>query len=87
MNVLVYFLCAVTSLACAVLLYRANRRTQSRLLLWSSVCFIGLALNNILLVIDLAVMPHGPDLIVIRNSIILISLAVFLYGLIWDAVV
>jgi hypothetical protein len=44
----VYILCALTSLACAVLLVRGYRRTPSRLLLLSSFCFVGLALNNAL---------------------------------------
>jgi hypothetical protein len=54
----VYILCALTSLACAGLLARAWSRTPSRLIFWSAVCFAGLALNNILLVIDLVVLPE-----------------------------
>lgn len=87
MSALVYILCAIASLTCAVMLLRANQRNPTRLLFWSSVCFIGIAINNIILVIDLAVMPHGPSFLVMRNVILLISLSVFLYGLIWDAVV
>ena len=45
----VYALCALTSLACAVLLLRAYRRSWARLLFWSGLCFVGLALNNVLL--------------------------------------
>ena len=45
----IYFLCGVTSVACAVLLFRAFARTGVRLLLWSSLCFLGLALNNLIL--------------------------------------
>lgn len=86
MDSVVYVLCAITSLVCAVLLYRAHQRKPSRILLWGSLCFVGLTLNNILLVIDLSVIPEGPDLSSIRNVTILISLSVFLYGLIWDAV-
>jgi hypothetical protein len=52
---LVYLLCAATSIVCAILLIRGYRRARERLLLWSGACFIGLALNNVLLVIDLRV--------------------------------
>jgi len=45
-------LCAVTSLACALLLCRSWLATRFPLLLWCMVCFGGLALNNALLVIQ-----------------------------------
>ena len=51
----VYLLCALTSVACAFLLVRSYRNNRSKLLLWSSVCFVGLALNNALLFVDLVV--------------------------------
>jgi hypothetical protein len=54
----VYILCALTSLACAALLLRAWRRTPSRLLFWSAVCFAGLAANSLLLVADLLIFPE-----------------------------
>lgn len=38
---IVYILCAITSLACAVLLLRSFRRTRARLLLWSGISFAG----------------------------------------------
>lgn len=62
----VYILCAVTGLACAALLARAYRRTPSHLLLWSSVCFVGLALNSILVVVDLMLLPSSIDLRIVR---------------------
>ena len=49
----VYLLCAGTSAACALVLLRAHHRTGTRLLLWSGLCFVGLALNNAVLVLDL----------------------------------
>lgn len=49
----VYILCAIAALLCAWLLARAYRRAPSHLLLWSSVCFVALALNAILVVLDL----------------------------------
>jgi hypothetical protein len=50
---LVYVLCALTSLACAVLLLRGWRRTRARLLFWSGICFVGFFLNNALLLVQL----------------------------------
>jgi len=80
----VYLLCAVTSLACAVLLLRGYVRSRVRLLLWSSLCFVGLALNNVLLVLDLIVLPES-DLSLLRNLPALVGLALLVFGLIWEA--
>lgn len=80
----VFLLCALTSLACALLLWRAYRRSGSRLLLWSGLCFIGLALNNGLLVVDRLVLPNV-DLSVWRQVPAVAGVAVLLYGLVWDA--
>jgi hypothetical protein len=81
---LVYALCALTSAGCAVLLIRGYRRQRSRLLLWSSLCFAGLFLNNMLLFIDLVLVP-GVDLSIWRGFVGLGALLIFLYGLVWDA--
>lgn len=80
---IVYALSGITSLACAVLLLRSYARNQTRLLLWSSLCFFGLALNNFLLFIDLVIVPEI-DLLIWRNMAALLGLALLLYGLIWD---
>jgi uncharacterized protein DUF5985 len=53
----VYILCFLTSAACAWLLGRSYLKSRTPLLLWSSVCFVFLALNNLLLVFDLVVWP------------------------------
>lgn len=53
----VYLLCAVTSLVCAGLLVRSYRRSRMKLILWTSLCFMGLAVNNVLLFVDLAIIP------------------------------
>lgn len=84
MGTLVYALCALTSLLCALLLARGYRRSRARLLLWSSLCFAGLALNNVLLFIDLRVVP-AVDLSVWRSLPALAGLLVLVYGLVWDA--
>lgn len=80
----VYILCAVTSLACAVLLFRGYTRSGARLLLWSGLCFACFALNNVLLIIDLRVLPDR-DLSVARTLPSLVGVALLLYGLVWNA--
>ena len=84
MATVVYALCALTSLACAVLLLRGYASSRVRLLLWSGLCFAGLALNNILLFVDLRVVPEV-DLSVWRSIPAVIGVALLLYGLVWDA--
>jgi hypothetical protein len=79
----VYLLCMLTSLFCAGLLFRSYRAQHSRLLLWSTLCFMGLAINNALLVIDLLVLP-GIDLQVWRAAIGFLSGLVLLGGLVWE---
>jgi hypothetical protein len=80
----VYILCSLTSLACTILLLRSYLRRRVRLLLWSGLCFLGLTVSNVLLFIDLAVLPQI-DLSLWRSLATLISLIVLIYGLIWDA--
>jgi hypothetical protein len=81
---LVYLLCALTSLACAVLLIRSYLKARTGLLLWSSMCFAGLAANNALLFVDLVLVPVDIDLSMYRAVIALCSMLVLLYGLIWE---
>lgn len=80
----IYLLCAVAAFICAVLLIRAYLRSRYKLLLWSGLCFAGLTLNNLILVLDKVVMV-GADLSIWRTSVALLAMAVLLYGLIWDA--
>lgn len=84
MATFVYALCALTSLLCAVLLARGYRASRARLLLWAALCFAGLALNNILLFIDLRVVPQV-DLSALRSLPALAGLLLLIYGLVWDA--
>lgn len=79
----IYALCALTSLACALLLARGYRRSRARLLLWSSLCFAGLCLNNVLLIVDLRLLPTT-DLLIVRQLPALVGIALLLYGLIWE---
>lgn len=80
----VYLLCAVTSSLCALLLLRAYARTGTRLLLWSGLCFLGLALNNSLLVLDLMIVPDT-DLSTWRLVPAVLGVALLLYGLVWES--
>ena len=84
MAALVYSLCALTALFCAYLLLQAYRRGGYRLLLWSGLCFVGLTLNNLLLVLDKLIVPDM-DLSIWRTSVALAAMTVLLYGLIWDS--
>lgn len=86
----VYLLCAATSIACALLLYRGFKRTGARLLLWSGLCFVGLAINNALLFVDRALFPGTPlnfmmDMSIWRGLAALTGLMLLIFGLIWDA--
>lgn len=80
----VYLLCAVTSVTCAALLLRAYLRTRTRLLLWSGLCFAGLGLNNVVLVVDLILVP-GTDLSTWRLVPAAAGMVLLVYGLVWDA--
>jgi hypothetical protein len=80
----VYLLCFATSLVCLILLVRSYLRTRTRLLLWSSLCFVFLALNNLLLFVDVVVFPVEVDLLPYRQLTSLIGISVLLYGFIWE---
>jgi hypothetical protein len=83
MAAVIYGLCALTAAWCTYLLLQAYRRGRYRLLLWSGICFAGLTLTNLLLVLDKVVFRHV-DLSVWRISVALLAMAILLYGLIWD---
>lgn len=84
MAAMIYSLCAMAAATCAYLLLQAYRRGGYRLLLWSGLCFVGLTLNNILLVIDKIVLPTEVDLATPRILTALFAMMILLYGLIWD---
>ena len=81
---LVYVLCALTSLAVALLLLRGWRASRMRFLLWSGLCFVGLFLNNVLLIVDERFTP-ATDLSVWRTVPAVTGLAILLFGLVWDS--
>lgn len=79
----VYILCFLTSAACAWLLGRSYRSRGLRLLFWSSVCFVFLAANNLVLVLDLVVWPSA-DLRLERLLLALAAVGSLIWGFIWD---
>jgi hypothetical protein len=81
---LVYGLCGATSILCAILLLRGYRSSRARLLFWASLCFIGFALNNVMLFVDLVLVPDV-DLYMWRTLPALAGVLVLLFGLIWDS--
>ncbi len=82
---LVYFLCTLAALLCAILLMRGYKRSRHSLLFWSAMCFIILALANVVLFVDLVLIPTGVDLLLWRSSLSLLAMCVLLYGLIFKS--
>ena len=68
----IYVLCAVTSLWCTVLLLRRWRQTRVALLFWSGICFLMLTTANVLLFVDLSLVPQM-DLAPWRNGVTVLA--------------
>jgi hydrogenase/urease accessory protein HupE len=83
MSAIIYGLCAAAAAICAFMLLSGYRVQQYRLLLWSGLCFVGLTLNNLLLVLDKIIFPQV-DLSVWRTVVALAAMMTLVYGLIWD---
>ena len=79
----IYLACVAASALCAYLLQRAYRRSGTRLLIWSAVCFWLLALNNLVLGLDILFLPYN-DLSLIRTFTALLAVSVLLVGFIWE---
>lgn len=81
-----YGLCTLAALFCAILLLRAYYRSRYKLLLWGGLCFLGLTLNNALLVMDKLIFPEPEiNLFTWRLVAALVAMLVLLYGIIFDA--
>ena len=81
----VYILCFLTSVACAWLLGRSYLASRTRFLLWSSICFIFLSLNNLALVLDLVVWPSPEvDLRLPRLLLALAAAISLIWGFVWE---
>lgn len=79
----VYLLCFLTSVACAWLLGRAYYKTSTRMLFWSCLCFVLLACNNLVVIVDLVFFPEI-DLQPLRLCLSLGAVAVLSFGFIWN---
>ena len=81
--IFVYVLCAGAALLCTLLLLRGYLKSRTRLLLWSTFCFVGLTVNNMLVIVDLVIFPHV-DLFIWRTLAALLGVAALLFGLLWE---
>jgi Family of unknown function (DUF5985) len=81
----VYILGTLVALCCAILLLRGYARGRQKLLLWSGLCFFGLAISNFLVFLDLVVFPTQVDLYPLRLATAAVSMLLLLFGLIWEA--
>jgi len=84
MAAVVYCLGMLVTLLCALLLLRSYVRTRTRLLLWSGLCFSGLTLSNLLVIIDLVVLTEL-DLYLWRLATAALAMLVLLYGLVFES--
>lgn len=82
---LVYILSAAVSVACALLLLRAYLRTRVRLLFWSVLAFAGLAVNDVLVWVDVRILPSQIDLSAWRLIPAVVGVALLCYGLITES--
>lgn len=81
MSSFVYALCALTSFVCCGLLLRHYRREQGKLLFYSAIAFFCFAIANVLLFIDLIVLPQV-DLRLLRNAVNLIGVSILVFAII-----
>ena len=80
-----FLIAALTSLACMLLLFRAYTASRRRVLLWSALCFVALTINNVLLFVDLVLLPASVDLRVLRHAVALTGVIFMLYGFISES--
>ena len=83
-KVILFLLAVVTSLACTVLLFRGYLNSGLRILMWSALCFVCLTVNNVLLFIDLVLLPTDIDLRLFRHGTALIGMLFLIYGFIHE---
>lgn len=81
---IVFFLCMCASALCTVLLFRGWRRTRGRLLMWTALGFVGLALNNLFVFLDLVVFPDL-SFVPLRQLSALAAVGILIWGFMWDA--
>lgn len=79
-----YIVTCITTLFCAILLLRGFARARRRLLFWSGLCFVGLTISNLFVIVDLLIFPNT-DLYTYRLGSTAFSMVLMLYGLIWES--
>ncbi|UWZ86459.1 DUF5985 family protein [Occallatibacter riparius] len=84
MSATVYILTCITTLLCAVLLFRGYARVRRRLLLWSALCFVGLTITNLLKILDLLVFLQT-DLYTYRLGAAAVAMGLLIFGLVWES--
>lgn len=77
---IVYALSALASIVCVILLWRGWKRTGVKLIMWAAWCFVGLALNNLMVLLDH--FTPNRDLSEVRALPALFGVLVLAYGLI-----
>jgi hypothetical protein len=82
---ILYLLCFLTSLSCCLLLIRSYRRNKSKVLLWTAACFVLLAVDNLLVVLDLVLLPDV-DLLLARLLATLLAVSTLIIGFVWEFV-
>jgi Family of unknown function (DUF5985) len=80
----VYLLSVLVGAVCCFLLARQHRRNPSRLLMAAAVCFAGLALNDIGLIVDVFVLPDV-SLVAVRSLPALIGLGLLVHALVKES--
>ena len=81
----VYLLCLITSLVCLWLLARGYRRSRVKLLMWTALAFVAIAINNLFLFLDVVVFPDpAVDLMAYRNLSAVAGMVIMFYGLTWE---
>ena len=84
-KVVLFLLAFVTSLACTLLLFRGYLHTKLPILMWSALCFVCLTVNNLLLFVDLVILPSDFDLRAFRHGTALIGMLFMIYGFIRES--
>jgi hypothetical protein len=79
----VYLLCFATSAGCGGILVRSYIRTRTTLLLWTAACFVLLAVNSFLVIVDLVLLPNV-NLQILRLAVTLAAISTLIYGFIWE---
>ena len=83
MAALIFSLCSVTAFVVCALLLRAYARSKAPLLLWSGICFAGLTISNLVVVLDELVFPMR-DYSPWRVGISVAAVSILLFGLIFE---